>query len=44
MNKSRALDRVVFEALRLSEAEQLEVYLAVVGLVKSRLVKARSVG
>ncbi|MCS6919971.1 MAG: hypothetical protein NZM28_09380, partial [Fimbriimonadales bacterium] len=40
----RALDRVVFEVLGLSEAEQLEVYRAVVELVRSRLVKAQSVG
>ncbi|MCW5933936.1 MAG: N-6 DNA methylase [Fimbriimonadia bacterium] len=39
----RALDTVVFEALGLTEAEQLEVYRAVVALVKGRLVKARSV-
>jgi hypothetical protein len=40
----RALDAVVFEVLGLSETEQLEVYRAVVELVKSRLVKAQSVG
>ncbi len=40
----RALDAVVFEVLGLSESEQLEVYRAVVELVKSRLVKAQSVG
>ncbi|MCS7272610.1 MAG: BREX-1 system adenine-specific DNA-methyltransferase PglX [Fimbriimonadales bacterium] len=40
----RALDSVVFEVLGLSEAEQLEVYRAVVELVKNRLVKAQSVG
>jgi hypothetical protein len=39
----RALDKVVFEALGLSEKEQLAVYRAVVELVKARLVKARSV-
>ena len=39
----RALDEVVFEALGLTEEEQLEVYRAVVELVKNRLVKARSV-
>ncbi|MCW5935536.1 MAG: hypothetical protein KIT45_14750, partial [Fimbriimonadia bacterium] len=39
----RMLDTVVFEALGLTEAEQLEVYRAVVALVKGRLVKARSV-
>jgi hypothetical protein len=40
----RALDRVVFEVLGLSESEQLEVYRSVVELVRNRLVKARSVG
>ena len=39
----RALDAVVFEVLGLSEQEQLAVYRAVVELVKSRLVKAKSV-
>lgn len=39
----RELDRIVFEALGLTEEEQLEVYRAVVELVKNRLVKARSV-
>ncbi|MCL4459617.1 MAG: Eco57I restriction-modification methylase domain-containing protein [Chloroflexi bacterium] len=39
----RELDRVVFEALGLTEGEQVEVYRAVVGLVKNRLAKARSV-
>lgn len=39
----RALDQVVFEALGLTEEEQLEVYRAVVTLVKERLSKARSV-
>jgi len=34
---------VVFEALGLTEDEQLEVYRAVVELVKMRLSKARSV-
>lgn len=38
----RALDEVVFEALGLMEEEQLEVYRAVVELVKTRLSKARS--
>jgi hypothetical protein len=37
------LDSVVFEALELTEKEQLEVYRAVVELVKNRLVKARSI-
>ena len=39
----RELDRVVFEALGLTKEEQLEVYRAVVSLVKNRLVKAGSV-
>jgi len=39
----RELDRIIFEALGLTEEEQLEVYRAVVQLVKNRLVKARSV-
>lgn len=39
----QALDKVVFEALGLTEEEQLEVYRAVVQLVKDRLSKARSV-
>jgi len=39
----RALDEVIFEALGLTEEEQLEVYRAVVELVQARLVKARSV-
>ncbi len=39
----RALDEVVFEVLGLTEEEQLEVYRAVVQLVKDRLRKARSI-
>jgi len=39
----RELDRIVFEAIGLTELEQLEVYRAVVELVKNRLVKAGSV-
>jgi len=39
----RELDKVIFEALGLTEDEQLEVYRAVVELVKNRLVKAGSV-
>jgi hypothetical protein len=39
----RELDKIVFEALGLTEEEQLEVYKAVVELVKNRLVKAGSV-
>lgn len=37
------LDGVVFEALGLTDEERLDVYRAVAELVKSRLVKARSV-
>jgi len=37
------LDSVVFDVLGLSDEERLEVYRAVVELVKDRLVKARSV-
>ncbi len=39
----RELDKVVFEALGVTEGEQLDVYKAVVELVKNRLVKAGSV-
>lgn len=39
----RALDKAVFEILGLTEEEQLEVYKAVVDLVKSRIAKAKSV-
>ena len=39
----RELDKVVFKALGLTEGEQLEVYRAVVELVKNRLAKAGSV-
>jgi len=39
----RALDKIVFETLGLAEAEQLQVYRALVELVKNRLVKAGSV-
>ena len=39
----RELDKIVFEAIGLTEGEQLEVYRAVVELVKNRLVKAGSV-
>ncbi|MFA4662432.1 Eco57I restriction-modification methylase domain-containing protein [Pyrococcus kukulkanii] len=38
----RELDRVIFEALGLTEEEQLQVYRAVVELVKARLVKAKT--
>jgi len=37
------LDRVVFDVLGLTEPERREVYQAVAGLVKDRLVKAKSV-
>ncbi|MBA7677730.1 hypothetical protein ES703_85993 [subsurface metagenome] len=40
----RELDKVVFEAIGFTEEEeQLEVYQAVVELVKNRLARARSV-
>ncbi|MFQ5794384.1 MAG: Eco57I restriction-modification methylase domain-containing protein [Candidatus Bipolaricaulia bacterium] len=39
----RALDEVVFDVLGLTKEEQLEVYRAVVTLVKNRLTKAKSV-
>lgn len=39
----RELDKIVFEVLGLTEQEQLEVYKAVVELVRNRLVKAGSV-
>ncbi|MFW6116189.1 MAG: Eco57I restriction-modification methylase domain-containing protein [bacterium] len=39
----RTLDGVVFEALGLTEKEQVAVYQALVDLVKNRLAKARSV-
>jgi len=42
MPDRRELDKFVFEALGLTEEEQLEVYRAVVELVKNRLVKAKS--
>ncbi|WP_461864831.1 Eco57I restriction-modification methylase domain-containing protein [Thermococcus sp.] len=38
----RELDRIIFEALGLTDEEQLEVYKAVVELVKARLVKAKT--
>lgn len=38
----RELDRVIFEALGLTEEEQLEIYRAVVELVRARLVKAKT--
>ena len=39
----RELDKAVFEAIGLTNVEQLEVYQALVTLVKNRLVKAQSV-
>lgn len=39
----RDLDEVVFEAFGLTEDERLSIYRAVVELVKTRLVKAKSV-
>ena len=39
----RCNDKIIFEAIGLTEGEQHEVYQAVVGLVRNRLVKARSV-
>lgn len=43
LSDRRELDRVVLKVLGLIEEEQLEVYRAVVELVKNRLVKAGSV-
>ena len=42
MPDRRELDRIIFEALGLTEEEQLEVYRAVLELVKNRLLKAKS--
>ena len=42
MPDRRELDKIVFEALGLTEDEQLEVYRAVLELVKNRLLKAKS--
>jgi len=42
MPDRRELDKIVFEALDLTEEEQLEVYRAVLELVKNRLLKAKS--
>jgi hypothetical protein len=39
----RELDRIIFEAIGLTEEEQLEVYRTVVELVKNRLLKAKRV-
>jgi len=43
MPDRRELDKIIFESLGLTEEEQLDVYKAVVELVKQRLTKARSV-
>jgi len=43
MPDRRELDRIIFEALGLTKEEQLQVYKAVVELVKNRLVRARTV-
>lgn len=43
LSDCRELDKIVFEALGLTEEEQLEVCKAVVELIKDRLVKAKSV-
>lgn len=43
MPDRRELDKIIFDVLGLNEDEQLEVYSAVIDLVKNRLVKARSV-
>jgi len=40
----RALDDVIFDILELSEEEKLEVYRAVVDLVRRRLAKAEEIG
>jgi hypothetical protein len=39
----RELDKIIFEAIGLNEAEQLEVYREMVILAKNRLIKAQSV-
>jgi hypothetical protein len=38
----RELDKITFEVLSLTEEEQLEVYRAVLELVKNRLIKTKS--
>ena len=43
MPDRRELDRIIFEAIGLTEEEQLEVYRTVVKLVKNRLLKAKKV-
>jgi hypothetical protein len=42
MPDRRELDKIIFEVLGLTEEEQLEVYRAVLELVKNRLLKAKS--
>jgi len=42
MPDRRELDKIVFEVLGLTKEEQLEVYRAVLELVKNRLLKAKS--
>ena len=42
MPDRRELDKIIFEAIGLTEEEQLEVYRAVLELVKNRLLKAKS--
>jgi hypothetical protein len=42
MPDRRELDKIIFETLNLTSEEQLEVYKAVIELVKSRLLKAKS--
>jgi hypothetical protein len=43
ISDKRELDKIIFEALGLTEEEQLEVYRAAVEFVKNRLVKARGI-
>ena len=42
MPDRRELDKIIFDAIGLTEEEQLEVYRAVLELVKNRLLKAKS--
>jgi len=42
MPDRRELDKIIFQTLNLTEEEQLEVYKAVIELVKNRLLKAKS--
>ena len=42
MPDRRELDKIIFEAIGLTEEEQLEVYRSVLELVKNRLLKAKS--